>query len=44
MSKRVLDDLRAKFGDRVDVFERTPRRAYVTVSNDDWLEVTRYMV
>ena len=43
MSKRVLDDLRAKFDDRVDIFERTPRRAYVTVSNDDWLEVTRYM-
>ncbi len=43
MSKQVLDGLKAKFGDRVDIFERSERRAYVTVSNDDWIPVTRHM-
>lgn len=43
MSKQVLTNLRAKFGDRVDIVERSPRRAYVTVDNDDWIPVTRYM-
>ncbi|MBD3349525.1 MAG: hypothetical protein GF400_10085 [Candidatus Eisenbacteria bacterium] len=43
MSKQVLQELKAKFGDRVDIVERTDRRAYVTVSNDDWIPVTRHM-
>jgi NADH-quinone oxidoreductase subunit C len=43
MSKQVLEGLKAKFGDRVDIVERGARRAYVTVSNDDWIPVTRHM-
>ena len=43
MSKEVLSNLKAKFGDRVDIVERSGRRAYVTVSNEDWIPVTRYM-
>jgi NADH-quinone oxidoreductase subunit C len=43
MSKEVLTNLKAKFGDRVDIIERSGRRAYVTVSNDDWIPVTRHM-
>lgn len=43
MSKQVLQELKARFGDRVDIVERTDRRAYVTVSNDDWIPVTRHM-
>lgn len=43
MSKQVLENLKAKFGDRVDIFEHNERRAYVTVSNEDWIPVTRYM-
>jgi NADH-quinone oxidoreductase subunit C len=43
MSKEVLANLKSKFGDRVDVVERNPRRAYVTVSNEDWIAVTRHM-
>ncbi len=43
MSKQVLEGLKAKFGDRVDIFERNERRAFVTVSNDDWIPVTRHM-
>ena len=43
MSKQVLEGLKARFGDRVDIVERTDRRAYVTVSNDDWIPVTRHM-
>jgi len=43
MSKEVLDNLRAAFGDRVEIHEHNPRRAYVTVSNDDWISVTRHM-
>ena len=43
MSKEVLEDLKARFGDRVDIYEHSPTRSYVTVSNDDWIPVTRYM-
>ncbi|MFH1501736.1 MAG: NADH-quinone oxidoreductase subunit C [Candidatus Eisenbacteria bacterium] len=43
MSKQVLEALKSKFGDRVDVLERNERRAYVTVSNEDWIPVTRHM-
>ncbi len=43
MSKEVLERLKAKFGDRVDIVERSGRRAYVTVANEDWIRVTRYM-
>jgi NADH-quinone oxidoreductase subunit C len=43
MSKQVITNLRAKFGDRVDIYEHNDRRAYVTVSNEDWIEVCRYM-
>jgi NADH-quinone oxidoreductase subunit C len=43
MSKKVLENLRAKFGDRVEIYEHNDRRAYVTVSNDDWIEVVRHM-
>jgi len=43
MSKKVLTNLRAKFGDRVEIYEHNDRRAYVTVENDDWIEVLRYM-
>jgi len=43
MSKRVLEALKAKFGDRVDIVERNSTRAYVTVSNEDWIPVTRHM-
>jgi NADH-quinone oxidoreductase subunit C len=43
MSKEVLSSLRKRFGDRVEIVERNPRRAYVTVSNDDWIPVTRFM-
>jgi len=43
MSKSVLEGLKAKFGDRVDIVERNDRRAYVTVSNEDWIPVTRHM-
>jgi len=43
MSKEVVERLKAKFGDRVDIVERSGRRAYVTVGNDDWIPVTRYM-
>jgi NADH-quinone oxidoreductase subunit C len=43
MSKRVLEGLKAKFGDRVDIVERSNKRAYVTVSNEDWIPVTRHM-
>jgi NADH:ubiquinone oxidoreductase subunit C len=43
MSKEVVERLRTKFGDRVDVVERSARRAYVTVSNEDWIPVTRHV-
>jgi hypothetical protein len=43
MSKQVLERLKARFGDRVEIVERNPRRAYVTVANEDWIPVTRYM-
>ncbi|MBD3367998.1 MAG: hypothetical protein GF405_07485 [Candidatus Eisenbacteria bacterium] len=43
MSKRVIENLRTQFGDRVDVYERSDRRYYVTVSNEDWIPVTRHM-
>jgi NADH-quinone oxidoreductase subunit C len=43
MSKEVLERLRTKFGDRVDIVERSGRRAYVTVANEDWIPVTRHM-
>jgi len=43
MSKEVLERLKTKFGDRVDVVERSARRVYVTVANEDWIPVTRYM-
>ena len=43
MSKEVLERLKTKFGDRVDVVERSARRADVTVANEDWIPVTRYM-
>jgi len=43
MSKEVLEHLRSEFGDRVDIVERNERRAYVTVSNEDWIAVTRFM-
>jgi NADH-quinone oxidoreductase subunit C len=43
MSKQVLEGLKAKFGDRVDILERNERRAYVTVANEDWIPVTRHM-
>ena len=43
MSKQVLEALKSKFGDRVDIFERNERRAFVTVSNDDWIPVNRHM-
>jgi NADH-quinone oxidoreductase subunit C len=43
MSKEVVEHLRTKFGDRVSIVEPTARRAYVTVSNEDWIPVTRYM-
>ncbi len=43
MSKQVLENLKARFGDRVRIVERNPRRAYVTVANEDWIPVTRYM-
>ena len=33
MSKEVLTNLKAKFGDRVDIVERSGRRAYVTVAS-----------
>ena len=43
MSKQVLTNLKTKFGDRVEIHEHNDRRAYVTVSNEDWIEVLRYM-
>jgi NADH:ubiquinone oxidoreductase subunit C len=43
MSKQVIENLRSKFGDRVEIYEHNDRRAYVTVSNEDWMEVLRYM-
>lgn len=43
MSKEVLEHLKAKFGDRVDILERNERRAYVTVANEDWIDVVRFM-
>jgi len=43
MSKEVLTNLKTKFGDRVEIYEHNDRRAYVTVSNEDWMEVLRYM-
>ena len=43
MSKAVLENLRAEFGTKVEVYEHNTRRAYVTVSNEDWIPVTRHM-
>ncbi len=43
MSKQVITNLRSKFGDRAEISEHNDRRAYVTVSNEDWIEVLRYM-
>lgn len=43
MSKAVLDNLRRTFGDRVAIVERNEKRAFVTVSNEDWIAVTRHM-
>lgn len=43
MSKQVIENLKSKFGDRVDILERNERRVYVTVSNDDWISVLRHM-
>jgi NADH:ubiquinone oxidoreductase subunit C len=43
MSRDVLERLKAEFGEKVAVREHNPRRAYVTVSNDDWIPVTRFM-
>ena len=43
MSKQVVTNLRDKFGDRVEIYEHNDRRAYATVSNEDWMEVLRYM-
>lgn len=43
MSKTVLENLKAEFGSKIDVFEHNARRAYVTVSNEDWIPVTRHM-
>ena len=43
MSKQVIEGLRAKFGDKVQIIERGTRRVYVTVSTDDWIPVTRHM-
>jgi NADH-quinone oxidoreductase subunit C len=43
MSRSVLENLKAEFGSRVDVLEHNTRRAYVTVSNEDWIAVVRHM-
>ncbi|MCD4690416.1 NADH-quinone oxidoreductase subunit C [bacterium] len=43
MSKQILENLKSKFGDRVAIHEHNERRAYVTVSNEDWMSVLRYM-
>ena len=43
MSKQVIENLKAKFGDRVEVYEHSHKRAYVAVSNDDWMTVLRHM-
>ncbi|MBC8450626.1 NADH-quinone oxidoreductase subunit C [bacterium] len=43
MSKQALENLKAKFGDRVEIYEHNHKRAYVAVSNDDWIAVTRHM-
>ena len=43
MSKQVIENLKAKFGDKIEIYEHNDRRAYVTVGNDDWIEVVRYM-
>ena len=32
MSKQVVENLKTKFGDRVEIYEHNDRRAYVTVS------------
>jgi NADH-quinone oxidoreductase subunit C len=43
MSKEVLEGLKSRFGDRIEIYEHSPTRAYVTVSNEDWIPVNRYM-
>jgi len=43
MSKEVLEGLKSRFGDRVEIYEHNPTRAYVTVANEDWISVTRHM-
>jgi len=43
MSKTVLEHLKTEFGEKVAIHEHNTRRAYVTVSTDDWISVTRHM-
>ena len=43
MSKEVLEGLKSRFGNRVDIYEHNPTRAYVTVATEDWIQVTRHM-
>jgi len=43
MSKQVIENLKSTFGDRVEISEYNERRVYVTVSNEDWIPVTRHM-
>lgn len=39
----ILDKIKNKFGEKVDIFEKSKGRAYVTVAKEDAKEVVRYL-
>ncbi len=39
----ILEEIKSKFSDKVDVFEKSKKRAYVTVAKEDAKEVVCYL-
>jgi Ni,Fe-hydrogenase III component G len=39
----VLDQIKSQFGDKLDIFEKSKKRVYITVAKEDAKEVVRYL-
>ncbi|MFA6549299.1 MAG: NADH-quinone oxidoreductase subunit C [Candidatus Margulisiibacteriota bacterium] len=39
----IIEQIKERFGNKVEVFEKSPKRIYITISKDNAKELVRYM-